>query len=155
MASIGAARWKPNNTACRDVVQRFEQGGKAEPFDPYALIEDRQSMVSLLDEYRFDQLNSQPGLRATWDDSGHSRAELVNYLDLLIAEPIALLYTDERARQAMARYLDAYAELLRLLAIHRGDLNARFSVWLPCDRARSAATGCCFRGYTRREGRRC
>lgn len=111
----------------RDVVQRFEQGGKAEPFDPCALIEDRKSMVDLLTNID-GRLNSQPGLRATWDDLVTARAELVTYLDLLIAEPIGLLYTNERARQAMARYLDAYAELLRLLAVNRGDLNAHFSV---------------------------
>lgn len=109
----------------RDVVQRFERGGKAEPFDPNALIENRQSMVSLLTNID-SQLNRQPGLRATWDNLATARAELVDYLDLLIAEPIGLLFTDERARQAMARYLDAYAELLHLLSTHRGDLNARF-----------------------------
>ncbi|MFZ2424079.1 MAG: hypothetical protein WA029_23355, partial [Anaerolineae bacterium] len=109
----------------RDVVQRFEQGDKAEPFDPNALIENRRSMVNLLTNIA-DQLNSRPGLRATWDSLATARGELVSYLDLLIAEPIALLYTDDHARQAMARYLDAYAELLRLLAVNRGDLNARF-----------------------------
>lgn len=109
----------------RDVVQRFERGGKAEPFDPNALIENRQSMISLLTNID-SQLNRQPGLRATWDHLATARAELVDYLDLLIAEPIGLLFTDERARQAMALYLDAYAELLHLLSTHRGDLNARF-----------------------------
>lgn len=110
----------------RDVVQRFEQGNKADPFNPNVFIEDQKSMVSLLTNIA-GQLNSQPSLRTTWDNLAAARGELVNYLDLLIAEPIALLYTDEHARQAMARYLDAYAELLHLLTTHRGDLNARFA----------------------------
>ena len=55
-----------------------------------------------------------------------ARAELVHYLDLLVADPIALLYTDDRARQAMARYLDAYAELLRLLSYPPGELIPAF-----------------------------
>lgn len=110
----------------RDVVQRFERGSKAESFDPYASIENRQSMVSLLTNID-GQLSSQRGLRSTWDALATARADLVNYLDLLIAEPIGLLYTDDHARQAMARYLDAYAELLHLLTAHRGELNTRFS----------------------------
>jgi hypothetical protein len=106
----------------RDIVQRFERDGKAEPFDPSVAIDNRQSMVNLLTNIE-DQLTGRLGLRAMWDSLAAARTQLVDYLDLLIAEPIGLLYTDERARQAMVRYLDAYAELLRLLDANRGTFN--------------------------------
>lgn len=109
----------------RDVVQRFTPGGTTDPFDPRARIQDRQSMVSLLENID-SQLTNDPGLRTTWDTLVATRSELVDYLDLLIAEPIGLLFTDDRARVAIARYLDAYAELLHLLNLNRGNLIARF-----------------------------
>lgn len=106
----------------RDIVQRFERGGRADPFDPYAAVANGQDLVSLLTNMD-DLLNGQSGLRNTWDNLVTARSELVSYLDLLVAEPIGLLYTDERARYAMVRYLDAYANLLHHLDINRGTFN--------------------------------
>ena len=62
-AFCSAERWGgalvAEQHSLRDVIQRFTPGGKAEPFDPYAPPEDHQSMVSLLDEHRF-QLPATP-----------------------------------------------------------------------------------------------
>jgi len=110
----------------RDVIQRFERDDKAEAFDPAATVGDRPGMVGLLTNID-QQLQTLPGLRATWDAFASARAVLADFLDLLIAEPIGLLYTNDQARQAMDRYLDAYAALLELLTIHRGELNSRFA----------------------------
>jgi len=110
----------------RDVIQRFEPDGKVEVFDPSTSVGDLPGMVGLLTNID-RQLQISPGLRTTWDAFAAARSILVDYLDLLIAEPIGLLYTDDQARQAMERYLDAYAALLELLTAQRGELNSRFA----------------------------
>ena len=110
----------------RDVIQRFEPNSRVEAFAPNTQNDGRPSMVGLLTNID-RQMQTQPGLRVTWDAFATARTELIDVLDLLIAEPIGLLYTNEGVRKAMNRYLDAYAELLHLLTTHRGELNSRFA----------------------------
>lgn len=128
-AFCSAERWggalEAEQHSLRDAIQRFTPNSKAEPFNPYAASEDDQSMVGLLANID-SQLSDRPGLSVSWKTIAAARADLVQDLDLLVADPIALLYTDDRARDAMGRYLDAYADLLRLLSTHMGELNTRF-----------------------------
>jgi hypothetical protein len=128
-AFCSAERWggalEAEQHSLRDVIQRFTPSSKVEPFDPCAAPEDHPSMVDLLANID-SQLSDHPGLRSSWDAIAAARADLVPHLDLLVADPIALLYTDDGARNAMGRYLDAYADLLRLLSTHMGELNTHF-----------------------------
>jgi len=110
----------------RDVIQRFEPDDKVDALDPAATVGDRPGMVGLLTNID-RQLQTSPSLRATWDTFASARSVLVDYLDLLIAEPIGLLYTEDQAQQAMNQYLDAYATLLELLTTHQGELKSRFA----------------------------
>lgn len=111
----------------RDVVHRFDSSCRPQPLDPNAITADGPSMITLLANID-SQLPDQPGLMARWEALASARAALLPDLDLLVAEPIALLYTKDSARIAMAQYLDAYAELLRLLAAHRGVLLQHFAL---------------------------
>lgn len=109
----------------RDVVQRFTPGAQVELFDPRAAVYDGPGLVGLLQNIE-TELEQSPGLLITWEQMEVARAELVLHLDVLIAEPIALLYSDLEAQDAMERYLDSYTAFLERLHTNGPTLMKRF-----------------------------
>ena len=109
----------------RDIIQRFTGSTEAEPFSPNLAPHDGQSLLSLLTN--IDQgMAGATKFVALWAQMATARAELIPQLDLLLVEPIALLYSNATIRATLERYLDGYAEVLRQLHNHAGMLNQRF-----------------------------
>jgi DNA segregation ATPase FtsK/SpoIIIE, S-DNA-T family len=109
----------------RDVVQRFTSGTNVAPFDPRETTDAGPGLVELLQDVE-QQLDGGIDVMESWEQLAVARSELLPHIDLLIAEPIALLYSNIDVREAMQRYLDAYAALLEKLRSHGPILNQRF-----------------------------
>src|SRR6266545_1058488 len=109
----------------RDIVQRFTPGVSVVSFDPQAATDDGPGLVGLLRNVE-QQLGGSIGLMAIWEQMEAARFDLVPHLDLLIADPIALLYSNADIRDAMQRYLDAYTRLLETLRTNGPTLTQRF-----------------------------
>lgn len=109
----------------RDVVQRFSGNTWVDPLSPRTSLNEGQSLVGLLTSIDQEMAGTTDFL-SLWDQIEAARTTLVPYLDLIIAEPIALFYSDPNLRSAVTQYLNSYAELLRRLHDRAGDLNQRF-----------------------------
>lgn len=110
----------------RDIIHRFTTITTVEPVNPRVPVRDEQSLVELLTI--IDQgMGGATTLVAVWEQMEAARSELIEHLDLLIAEPIALLYSNSPVRAAVDRYLDQYAALLRQLHSQVQTLSQRYA----------------------------
>ncbi len=109
----------------RDVIQRFSNASDVERYDPCTPLQDGQSLLSLLTNID-QEMASATHFRDLWTQLERARATLCVQLDLLIVDPISLIYSNSTVRESVYQYLDTYAELLRQLHRHAGELNQRF-----------------------------
>lgn len=114
-----------NQHNMRDIIHRFTAITNLEPVNPRISVRDEQSLVELLKI--IDQgMEGVTTLVTEWNQMEMARSELIEHIDLLIAEPIALLYSNSPVRAAVDRYLDHYAALLQQLHGQVQTLSQRY-----------------------------